>query len=64
MKRGQTTVIGRKRVSIRVLLPEADYKALVEIAAQERTDISTLVRRAIARYFFIPEKRNAVNPME
>lgn len=64
MKRGKTAVIGRNRVSIRVLLPEADYKALAEIAEQERSDISTLVRRAIARYFFVPEKRNRVNQTE
>ena len=64
MKRGKTAVIGRNRVSIRVLLPEADYEALAEIAEQERSDISTLVRRAIARYFFVPEKRNAVNQTE
>jgi hypothetical protein len=64
MKRGKPTVVGRHRVSIRVLLPETDYHALAEIAEQERTDISTLVRRAIARYFFVPEKRNTINQAE
>lgn len=60
MKRGKPTSVGKNKVSIRVLLPEADYKALSEIAGVERTDISALVRRAIVRYFFIPEKRNPV----
>jgi hypothetical protein len=27
----------------------------------ERTDVSTLVRRAVARYFFIPPDSNTVN---
>jgi len=59
MTRTRPPIIGRNRVSIRVLMSRADYEALVEIARQERSDISTLVRRAIARYFFVPEKRNA-----
>ena len=64
MKTGRRATIGKRRVSIRVLLPEADYKALLEIAELERSDISTLVRRAIARYFFVPDIRNKVNDTE
>lgn len=60
MRRGKPTTVGKNKVSIRVLLPKADYKALSEIAKVERTDISALVRRAIARYFFVPEKHNPV----
>jgi len=58
MKKTKPPTIGKNRVSIRVLMPRADYEALVQIAAEERCDISTLVRRAIVRYFFVPEKRN------
>ncbi len=58
MKKNHHGIIGKKRVSIRVLLPQSDYRALAEIAGEERTDISTLVRRALAHYFFIPIKRN------
>ena len=51
----------QNKVSIRVLFPRADYKELKKLAAMERTDVSTLVRRAVARYFFIPPDSNAVN---
>ena len=51
----------KNKVSIRVLFPRADYKELKKIAAMERTDVSTLVRRAVARYFFIPSDSNTVN---
>lgn len=64
MKNNRPGKIGRKRVSIRVLLPQSDYRALTEIAGQERTDISTLVRRALAHYFFIPNKGNNVTDIE
>ena len=64
MKKNRPGAIGNKRVSIRVLLPQSDYRALAEIAGQERTDISTLVRRALAHYFFIPNKRNGVTENE
>jgi hypothetical protein len=56
MKKTKPPTIGRNRVSIRVLMPRADYEALVEIAGQERSDISTLVRRAVAHYFFLNER--------
>ena len=51
----------QNKVSIRVLFPRADYKELKKLAAMERTDVSSLVRRAVARYFFIPADSNTVN---
>ncbi len=51
----------QNKVSIRVLFPRADYKELKKLAAMERTDVSSLVRRAVARYFFIPPDSNSVN---
>ena len=54
------TTAGRNKVSIRVLIPRADYRELKRIAEMERTDVSTLVRRAVARYFFIPSDGNTV----
>ncbi len=51
----------KNKVSIRVLLPRDDYRELKKIAAMERSDVSTLVRRAVARYFFIPNDGNGVN---
>ena len=52
---------GKNKVAIRVLMPRADYRELKKIAEMERTDVSTLVRRAVARYFFIPPDSNTVN---
>ena len=51
----------KNKVSIRVLFPRDDYKELKRIAAMERSDVSTLVRRAVAHYFFIPSNSNTVN---
>jgi hypothetical protein len=48
----------RNKVCIRVLFPRADYKELKKLAALERTDVSSLVRRAVARYFLIPPDNN------
>ena len=48
------------KVSVRVLFSEEDYLKLDRIAKLERTDISTLIRRAVARYFFVPDKSGAV----
>lgn len=59
MKRGRSTVIGKKRVSIRVLVSKQDYESLRRIAKEDRTDISSVVRRAIARYYFVPGNHNA-----
>ena len=52
---------GKSKVSIRVLFSHEDYQELKRIATLERTDISTLVRRAVARSFFIPADSNTVN---
>jgi len=51
----------KNKVSIRVLFPQDDYKELKRIAAMERSDVSTLVRRAVAHHFFIPPDSNTVN---
>jgi len=61
MRRGRPNPLGKNRVSIRVLLSKEDYNELVKIAELERTDIGTLVRRAIARYFFMPNNSNSIN---
>jgi len=61
MNSGNIGTLRKNKVSIRVLLPRDDYKELKRIAAMERTDVSTLVRRAVARYFFIPSDNNTVN---
>jgi hypothetical protein len=56
---GNTTA--RNKVSIRVLLAREDYSELKKIATMERTDVSTLVRRAVAHHFFIPSNGNTVS---
>jgi len=61
MRRGRPNPLGKNRVSIRVLLSKEDYSELAKIAELERTDIGTLVRRAIARYFFMSNNSNTVN---
>jgi len=61
MNAGRPNTLGKNKVSIRVLLPRGDYKGLKKIAEMERTDVGTLVRRAVARYFFIPSDGNSVN---
>ena len=61
MRKGRPNPLGKNRVSIRVLLSKEDYSELEKIAELERTDISTLVRRAIARYFFMSNNSNTVN---
>ena len=60
MVKGRPSPVGRNRVSVRVLMPKADYETLKQIAELERTDISTLVRRAVAHHFFISGNSNAV----
>jgi hypothetical protein len=62
MEKGRPSTVGTPRVSIRVLLPKDDYRRLKEIAAAERCDVGTLVRRAIARQFFIPGDSNTIKP--
>jgi len=54
------TTQGRNKVSIRVLISRVDYRELKKIAEMERTDVSTLIRRAMAHYFFIPRDDNVV----
>ena len=44
----------QNKVAIRVLFTRSDYRELKKIAAMERTDVSSLVRRAVARFFLIP----------
>ena len=61
MNTGDAKAARKNKVSIRVLLSRDDYKELKKIAAMERTDVSTLVRRAIAFHFFIPANGNTVN---
>lgn len=58
MERGRPTIVGKNKVAIRVLLPKADYEALKQIAQLERTDIGSLVRRAVARHFLVPGNNN------
>ena len=64
MKRGRPATIGSPQVSIRVLLSEADYEFLRELAATERTDVGALVRRALAYHFFIPGNSNTIKQEE
>ena len=52
---------GKNKVSIRILFSQDDYLELKRIAKMERTDISNLVRRAVAHHFFIPVNGNTVN---
>ena len=58
------TTIGRNKVSIRVLMPRTDYKELKKIAKMERSDVSTLVSRAVARYFFILSDGNTAKQQQ
>jgi hypothetical protein len=60
MNKGRRSAVGKTKVSIRVLFSEKDYEVLENIAEMERTDISTLVRRAVARHFFMPDNSNTV----
>ncbi|BAS31205.1 hypothetical protein [Dehalococcoides mccartyi] len=59
MKRGRPNILGDDRVVIRVVLPLKDYQNLEKIADLERTDIGTLVRRAIVRQYFAPDDSKA-----
>jgi hypothetical protein len=47
-------------VYIRVLLSREDYEELKKIADAERTDISSLARRAIARHFLAPVENGVI----
>ena len=56
--------LGKNQVSIRVLFSEADYAVMQNLAEQERTDIGSLVRRAVVHYFLIPTNNNSVNQQQ
>ena len=58
---GRPTSVSKNRVSARILFSQEDYDELHRIAELERTDISTLVRRAVARLFFMPSDGDTVN---
>ena len=60
MKRGRPSPVGKNKVAVRVQFSQEDYEALDKLAKLERTEISTLVRRAVVRYFLIPEDSNTV----
>lgn len=64
MRRGRPNTLGKQKVSIRVLFSESDYEELQKIAEVERTDVGTLVRRAVARYFFVPANGNGIKPQQ
>jgi hypothetical protein len=51
--------LGKNQVSIRVLFSEADYAVMQNLAEEERTDIGSLVRRAVVHYFLIPTANGA-----
>ena len=60
--RGKPIIIGKDRVSLRILISREDYETLRKIAEQDRNEISCLVRRAIARFYLVtddgdPQKR-------
>jgi len=55
MQKGRPVVVGKDKAAIRVLLPRRDYEALQKIARLERSDVGTLVRRAIVHQFFLPD---------
>jgi hypothetical protein len=57
MKRGRPEKVSGNKIALRVLLAEPDYQALVKIAAEERTDVGSLARRAIALQFLVPYER-------
>ena len=64
MSKGRPNTLGKNKVSIRVLFSESDYEELLKIADAERTDIGTMVRRAVARHFFTPvTKNNPTHPL-
>ena len=54
MVKTRQPMVGKNKVSMRVLFSEADYEALVKMAEQERTDIGSMVRRAVALQYSLP----------
>ena len=55
MERGRPLIGSKEKTAIRVLMPRSDYEALRKIAEVERTDVGSLVRRAIVRQFLVPD---------
>jgi len=51
--KSKPTVVGRDKVSIRVQLSRKDYEDLCKVAEDDRTDLSSLMRRAAVRYYLI-----------
>ncbi len=58
MAKTRQPVVGKNKVSMRVLFAEADYQALTKLAAKERTDIGSLVRRAVVLQYALPPNEN------
>ena len=54
--KGRPIIVGKDRVSLRVQLSRDDYEALRKIAEKDRTDLSSLVRRAIARSYLVSDE--------
>jgi len=54
MVKTRQPMVGKNKVSMRVLFSEADYEALVKLAELERTDIGSMVRRAVALQYSLP----------
>ncbi|MDD4984890.1 MAG: hypothetical protein PHQ43_03735 [Dehalococcoidales bacterium] len=54
MVKTRQPMVGKNKVSMRVLFSEADYEALVKMAELERTDIGSMVRRAVALQYSLP----------
>ena len=61
--KGKPSTLGKDRISTRVLMSRSDYEALRRIAELERTDVSALIRRAVAHYFLAPRDSNSVKPV-
>ena len=64
MDRRRPGILGKNKISVRVLFSEQDFLELDRIAELERTDISTLERRAVALKYFIPNETNPAKPQE
>lgn len=54
MVKTRQPMVGKNKVSMRVLFSETDYEAMVKLAELERTDIGSLVRRAVALQYSLP----------
>jgi hypothetical protein len=54
MVKNRQPAVGKNKVSIRVLFSESDYQSLVKLANLERTDIGSMVRRAVALQYSLP----------